>query len=723
MTKDVDIPGRRGIAVTAELLSVLFVYSILTLVLYGHTFGIPFGTDDFCWIGGRIVGNRWKLTEHFILHWICPLLFGDNLAAYRLPSLILHAVNAVLVYQFFLLLFGEIKNSVGHSPLRLRVGGFVAGILFLFYDSGSPGWISQLCYQLVVTFSLSMFIFGLLYLRTGRSLCWIAVTLSYGIALLSHSFSLALPLFLIILEAGWRRKRDCRFNSAGMALRYGALGIPLAAFLGRYGEGIARGGDMLGPEWLGSALHHFPQYLWLAVLRFWPGNLVPDSVVVLPVAAALIVVCGICALGIRELFLKDKAMGIAGVFTLFLVCWNGLVFLQITAIEASFFGWWRYYFHAVGFSIAASYAIIRAAGIVSQAIRWLPEKILPMIIVVGLPVGILMGNSAVRYQFTRLGELRSGNRLFQPLFVRGDDEECREIEAMTQDQARSNLESTRDLRCRRLRRIDLQGLDLSDVDLSGSDLTHADLSGCNLTGARLEGSFLVGAVLEGADLRGAVLERANLSGADLRGVDLHGAVLNEALLHGVVLRGKDVRHIELKRAKMGGADLAGVDLRGADLRWANLDWALMAGADLREAVLEGVNWGNGADLSGADLAGASMKWATLSKANLKGADLSGADLSSAELRGSRLKGAILKGANLNGADLSDVDLSGSDLSDADLTGANLNRTILVDAKLKGALLRRVDLRQTDLTETQLEDAVLDGIRMKGAIYYPSASDP
>lgn len=79
---------------------------------------------------------------------------------------------------------------------------------------------------------------------------------------------------------------------------------------------------------------------------------------------------------------------------------------------------------------------------------------------------------------------------------------------------------------------DLRGADLRRIYVEG-----ADLSGVDFTGADLRRARLPRAILTGATLTGAKLKRAELEGSDLRGVDLAGLTLLHVWLKGAQIEG------------------------------------------------------------------------------------------------------------------------------------------------------------------------------------------
>ena len=123
-----------------------------------------------------------------------------------------------------------------------------------------------------------------------------------------------------------------------------------------------------------------------------------------------------------------------------------------------------------------------------------------------------------------------------------------------------------------LRKIDLNGANLTRVNLTGANLIRANLIRANLTGADLTGADLSDVKLSGAELFEAKLNCVQLPRADLSRTDLSRADLSEVNLSNANLRRAILKRADLSRADLSGADLSGANLRGADLRWVkNLD--------------------------------------------------------------------------------------------------------------------------------------------------------
>lgn len=128
------------------------------------------------------------------------------------------------------------------------------------------------------------------------------------------------------------------------------------------------------------------------------------------------------------------------------------------------------------------------------------------------------------------------------------------------------------------------------IDLGYADLRKVNLEGINLSYGYLIRTILSEANLEGARFSGTDLSYADFSGASLKRADLRGATLGGANLDGVDLSLADLRYAQLYESQLIGALLKETNLREADLE----------GANLSEAALHSTNF-NGARLKHTDL--------------------------------------------------------------------------------------------------------------------------
>jgi len=138
-----------------------------------------------------ILANFVPLT--FLGYALDYALWGENPFGYHLHSVLLHAVNGVLVW----LVARELSGS--------RSVALVAGLFFAVHPSHveSVAWVSGRKDLLALTFTLGS-LYAHLRARAGGSharLLFAASLLSYALALLSKVVVILLPVFLLLLDA------------------------------------------------------------------------------------------------------------------------------------------------------------------------------------------------------------------------------------------------------------------------------------------------------------------------------------------------------------------------------------------------------------------------------------------------------------------------------------------------------------------------------------------
>lgn len=138
---------------------------------------------------------------------------------YHLASLLLHAVNAVLVYWVARRLLAVARPSPVETAADVRLGAALAALLFALHPqrAESVAWVSDRATLLCAAFYL---LAVLAYLRAvggppGPHRTWwsVASVVAFAAALLSKGMAMTLPITLLILDAcplrrwgtGWRR--------------------------------------------------------------------------------------------------------------------------------------------------------------------------------------------------------------------------------------------------------------------------------------------------------------------------------------------------------------------------------------------------------------------------------------------------------------------------------------------------------------------------------------
>ncbi|MFC1890707.1 hypothetical protein ACFL4G_13220, partial [Thermodesulfobacteriota bacterium] len=193
-------------------------FAVMTLLAAGvlliHWRGLDnfFMETDPGWILGLDFSYPTRFIQRLLLSYPFHDLFGLNPALYRAVNLIVHTLNAYLLYRLMFALSED------------RFVGFLAGILFVAYDNaGAVLWISCLCYLLAVSFALLCLLCILRYLQSGRRNAWGLTIVFYALAILSQENTIPLFAILFIFEISFRLSRRMSVDTVGMTFRYAPL--------------------------------------------------------------------------------------------------------------------------------------------------------------------------------------------------------------------------------------------------------------------------------------------------------------------------------------------------------------------------------------------------------------------------------------------------------------------------------------------------------------------
>ncbi len=169
---------------------------------------------------------QWMWTTFHLGHYV-PLswmtlgldytIWGMNPVGYHVTSILLHALNAVLLYFLARQLFSRAAGKA--SPGRLTLAAAAAALLFALHPLRveSVAWITERRDVLSLAFMLGAVLFYLRWISTGTSRRWVFYSLSIACAaagLLSKATVMTLPAVLALLNfyplrriggsAGWR---------------------------------------------------------------------------------------------------------------------------------------------------------------------------------------------------------------------------------------------------------------------------------------------------------------------------------------------------------------------------------------------------------------------------------------------------------------------------------------------------------------------------------------
>lgn len=192
---------------------------LLGLLLFSNIINSFFLSDDFVFI------DSVKSQKNLLNLWVNPLfvrpvvmfsysldflLWDLNPTGYHLTNILLHSVNAFLVFLFCSSLLGFFDFE---KNIKFRISLF-AGILFLVFSghSESVSWISGRTDVLATLFVLVSFCCYLDFKKTGRKTAVILSYLFFILALMSKESVIVYPLLIFVFDLIQRKKESRRSN-------------------------------------------------------------------------------------------------------------------------------------------------------------------------------------------------------------------------------------------------------------------------------------------------------------------------------------------------------------------------------------------------------------------------------------------------------------------------------------------------------------------------------
>jgi len=637
-------------------LLVLVVYLAVAGLLYAHILEMPLESEDVSWSRWFNHGFGHRVVPMYLMSLLGPYVLEDQFFTFHLPSILFHVGNAWLISRLLPLLLSVFNVAGAFSSFTLRIGGYLAGLLFVCFHSLTLAYTAALSYEVVTFFTLLTTLLALEFLRRPGHLLWLFTTASCLLACLSHEYALLLPAFILALELLWRRSTAAAGLPDPLKLaipRYLALFLlPVVVTLACAQDTFQRGAEGLvrdaGP-WM--ALQVFSRSLVMGLLNLSSQTLKLPSLQAsasqyaeTPYGLLEIFVLAACALLLLELIRQIlrrslRPWMLAMVFT---CCWSGLSLLPSVAAEAGGippFQSHRLYFLAAG-------QVILVATFLLYLLRYLQR--VPVgsrrtpLIAAALAFATALPLAGIPQNRQRLGTLLSGGVQLNRPSPWQSSVDCGRLERLPIESVKKQLD--RRLRCKDLRGLDLSGLDLSRADLSGSDLSRARLIQTNLRGARL-----VGAKLLWADIR-----ESNLQDADLSRSYLVMSTLVDVNLTAARLVGARMRHARLRRVTLDRADLSRAEMDLATFHEFSARHALMKGARLHRTAIAEVS------LLSADLRHAVLSECQFHRVDLRSADLRYTDLWECQYRQSDLGSADLRHAKFRRTEF----IEGSSIQDS-----------------------------------------------------------
>jgi hypothetical protein len=200
------------------------------------------------WSNPRSIQGRQVYPLTFTTFWLEYRIWGDHPLGYRITNIVLHCLNALLLWRILLM-------------LRIP-GAWVAACVFLLHpiEVESVAWISERKNLLSGFWYFTAFFFFLKFLEKEKGLYYACSLFSYFFALTAKTMTCSLPVALWI--AIWWQKGRLARKDFYLGLPFLLIGIPVGLFtawLERYHVGA------MGAAWDLS----FWQRLLIASRAWW----------------------------------------------------------------------------------------------------------------------------------------------------------------------------------------------------------------------------------------------------------------------------------------------------------------------------------------------------------------------------------------------------------------------------------------------------------------------
>lgn len=198
----------------------LFIgFVFLGLLLFSNIINSFFLSDDFVFIDAvksqespfRLWVNPLFVRPVVMFSYSLDILFWDlNPTGYHLTNILLHSVNAFLVFLFCSSLLGFFDFE---KNIKFRISLF-AGILFLVFSghSESVSWVSGRTDVLATLFVLVSFCCYLDFKKSGRKTAIILSYLFFILALMSKESVIVYPLLILVFDLFMQKKESRRSN-------------------------------------------------------------------------------------------------------------------------------------------------------------------------------------------------------------------------------------------------------------------------------------------------------------------------------------------------------------------------------------------------------------------------------------------------------------------------------------------------------------------------------
>ena len=254
--------------------------ALLAVLVYWNALDNPFVYDDFRLIvENTSILNVWDLQTVIVRDITRPIvnlsyaidtmLWGQRPVAYHVTSVLLHAINVMLVFWVALLASEDRKRQAGQqigAGASPTVIAFVTAMLFAVHPimTQAVGYISARSEVGYAAFFLLAFLAGRRWMLGGGKRWWLACIGLWTMAMLTKESAAMLSFMLFaydwfVLDAAWSERKR-RFLKLGLPL----LAITFVGGAGRLGVLMfVEYPDQTGPDWHFAlvALDAFWRYL------------------------------------------------------------------------------------------------------------------------------------------------------------------------------------------------------------------------------------------------------------------------------------------------------------------------------------------------------------------------------------------------------------------------------------------------------------------------------
>jgi tetratricopeptide (TPR) repeat protein len=264
---------------------------------------------------------RWMLTSAYMGHYH-PLtwlswaldyrLYGADARGYHLTNVVLHALNAALVYALLRALLARARPDGGGAmaPFAAAVGALVFALHPQRVES--VAWLTE---RRGVLSGLFVLLAVLAYVRgvTGRARgVWLGVSLAtWALSLLAKAWTMTLPLVLLVLDVyPLRRVRERGWRALILEkvpyVVLGALAAGMAAYASRQAGAMATLGELSAGKRLVQALYGTIFYAWTTLVPSRLSPLYPiesfhaEALSVRAVAVSALLLTGVVLAGYRR---------------------------------------------------------------------------------------------------------------------------------------------------------------------------------------------------------------------------------------------------------------------------------------------------------------------------------------------------------------------------------------------------------------------------------------